>query len=113
MAMWSEYFPKGQVVGVDKSLKEYEGFHDELKKAGAFQNDNVSVFQRDLTEKASVQHLLKQFAKHTPFQIILDDALHKAQVQFNNFRSFWPLLVALPFRSKICRTRTRSFTPKN
>lgn len=82
LAMWSDYLPNGHIVGIDIDLEPYRENEDGLKKHGAFKNDNVSVIEQDVT-KNSFGDVVKSIKN---MDIIIDDALHQAEAQYNNFK---------------------------
>ncbi len=86
IAMWSEYFPNGQIHGIDISLGPFNREKRELEKAGAFKNNNVKLYEMDLKSEE-----FKEFCKTCPeFDFVIDDALHQAKQQFINFQLLFP-----------------------
>jgi hypothetical protein len=81
LAMWSDYFSKANIYGIDIRLKNYYDNQKDLMKHGAFKNNNVKVIEADVTSE-NFKELLEELPM---FDIIIDDALHKAHIQFNNF----------------------------
>jgi len=70
LVMWSDYFPNGHIYGIDISLKRYNESIDTLKRHGAFKNNNISVFEQDITSDD-----FKDFLNTLPdFDVIVDDA---------------------------------------
>jgi len=88
LAMWSDYFAKGQVYGIDINLGRYHRTRPELEEMGAFTNQNVAVVETDLTQLDTFQVVENQLPDQ--FEIIIDDALHQPKAQFNNFKLLFP-----------------------
>lgn len=81
LAMWSDYFPRGHIYGIDLDLKLFTDHERDLRKHGAFRNTNIHVFEQDVTSDQ-----FKDFIKTIPMMdVIIDDALHKPETQANNF----------------------------
>ncbi|AYV83769.1 MAG: hypothetical protein Hyperionvirus11_42 [Hyperionvirus sp.] len=88
LAMWSDYFPNGLIYGIDSDLKPFHANEKDLRKHGAFANENVKVIERDLLDGT-----FKELILELPlFDIIIDDALHIPKVQFENFLQLFPRL---------------------
>lgn len=81
LAMWCDYFPNGMIYGVDNDLKCYTENLSKLKKLGAFSKNNVDVYEEDITTE-NFQKLVQVWPK---FDIIIDDANHNPDIQYNNF----------------------------
>jgi hypothetical protein len=100
LAMWSDYFPKGQIYGIDINLVRYRKYgKPELVAIGAFENDNVQAFECDVTEDNAFNKLFKetkelQDSDNNPieFDVIIDDANHNPTPQFTNFISLFSRL---------------------
>lgn len=89
IAMWSDYFPNGQIHGLDVSLGPFERNQPTLLELGAFKNKNVIIHECDLRGTK----FKEEFVKTCPtFDIIIDDAIHESRDQFNNFMSLFPKL---------------------
>jgi hypothetical protein len=81
LAMWSDYFVNGTIHGIDINLKYYYENLSKLTNLGAFANNNIKVFKQDITSES-----FKELLANLPnFDIIIDDANHNPNVQFNNF----------------------------
>lgn len=88
LAMWAEYFSKGHIYGVDINLSIYRGAESELRRLGAFDNENITTYESDVTEP-EFQELISGLPA---FDIIIDDALHNPQPQLDNFLLLFPRL---------------------
>lgn len=82
LAMWTEYFSNGKIYGIDISLKRFNEEEQTLKKYGAFVNNNITVIEQDITNE-SFTLIIKTLPN---FDIIIDDALHRSDVQYNNLK---------------------------
>jgi predicted O-methyltransferase YrrM len=88
LAMWSDYFPKSMIYGIDLKLDLFSNHKKDLVKLGAFKNDNIQVLEQDLTD----EDFKKNIDKLPNFDIIIDDALHRPETQYNNFLVLFPRL---------------------
>lgn len=93
LAMWSEYFPFGRVVGIDKDLSTFitSGYHL-LGNHGAFRQNNVRVVQANASD-VSVLDALKGMGmrlEHGWADVIVDDANHWARDQIARFEILFP-----------------------
>jgi len=79
LAMWCDYFPNSMIHGIDINLSYFN--EQKLRKLGAFSKDNFKLIQVDITSKDFID--IVQSLNN--FNIIIDDANHKADVQYNNF----------------------------
>lgn len=84
LAMWNDYFKKGNIYGIDINTKEFDLFKKELKKIGAFKNKDVIVEEGNSTNQI--------LFKDIKFDIILDDGCHKIDSQMKTFNNYFPLL---------------------
>ena len=82
LAMWADYFVNGMIYGIDISLKRFYENEQELKKHGAFTNNNVKVIEQDITSN-NFNIIINELPN---FDIIIDDALHRSDVQYNNLK---------------------------
>ncbi|CAE7246972.1 elmMII, partial [Symbiodinium natans] len=92
LAMWSEYFPHGTVVGMDKNLLT---FHMKgrpvLSAHGAFTRGNVYVMQANASDQSGFDALGEVGFKD--FDVIVDDANHWAKDQIARFELYFPSLL--------------------
>lgn len=89
LAMWSDYFPKGQIFGVDVCLSRFNKSKEGLEKLGAFKNGNVQVYEEDVTKLEEFSKLIESLPF---FDVVIDDALHQSKAQYNNFLILFPRL---------------------
>eukprot|EP00928_Gymnodinium_smaydae_P030585 TRINITY_DN22704_c0_g1_i1.p1 TRINITY_DN22704_c0_g1~~TRINITY_DN22704_c0_g1_i1.p1 ORF type:complete len:218 (-),score=25.70 TRINITY_DN22704_c0_g1_i1:720-1373(-) len=90
LAMWSEYFPFGTIVGVDRGLTKFEGLYPTLKRNGAYSHNNVHTILANATDPALLRELAARgFANHFA-DVIVDDANHWAHDQLRRFEMLFP-----------------------
>src|ERR1700744_48365 len=90
LAMWSDYFTSGHIYGLDIDLKPFHDNEQSLKKHGAFKNNNINILEYDITKDT-----FKEFIDELPnFNIIIDDALHIPETQYNNFMLLFPKIIS-------------------
>lgn len=90
IAMWSDYFAKGEIVGVDIALDQVD--HKTLGTLGAFQNKNVTWIQQDVRDAKGMEKKFRKSTKVAQYTIIIDDALHTTEQQWKNFNLLFPCL---------------------
>ncbi len=85
LAMWCDYFEKGNIYGIDINLKEFELFKPELyKNYNAFVNNDVKqIFEMNCSVN------LTKFNELPMFDIILDDGAHDYNSQYNTIKNIW------------------------
>jgi hypothetical protein len=90
LAMWSELFPEGQILGYDIDLGHFESTEPDLRSRGAFQNSNPELHEFDqlLGHPENVARTLNG----RKLDIVIDDGLHNEQSIRNTWRCFSPLL---------------------
>lgn len=62
LQMWRDYFPKGQIVGVDIERKDLD------------LGDRIAIEQGDITDRRVVARLAETYG---PFDIVIDDGSHR------------------------------------
>jgi len=74
--MWAEYFPKGEIYGIDlfvrKHLHEIPRVHLEVC---------------DQTDREQLENYGK---KNGPFDVVIDDGCHHSEWTIQSFEVFWP-----------------------
>lgn len=75
LAMWRDYFPNGEIHGVDLDCERCDGV------AG------VTLHKFDVSDRRLLEELT---AKHGPWDIIVDDASHTMKHQQRTFDIMWP-----------------------
>jgi SAM-dependent methyltransferase len=79
IALWRDYFPQGTIVGIDYNLSRLRPEHDLGERVHLFQGDQADT---DFLSRVALQ------TAADGFDIIIDDASHKAQPTRT---SFWHL----------------------
>mmetsp|Transcript_34283 Transcript_34283/g.105344 ORF Transcript_34283/g.105344 Transcript_34283/m.105344 type:complete len:325 (+) Transcript_34283:78-1052(+) len=78
LAVWSEFFRRGTVVGLDINLTPATRYRPVLAGLGAWQNGNVELLQADTTDSAQFRAFVSMhsdvFGKG--FDVIIDDGCH-------------------------------------
>jgi hypothetical protein len=77
LAMWSELFPNGTVVGLDVDLSHVEENMPFLRSRGAFRNANVECFPFD--QLADGAERFAKILSGRTIDILIDDGLHSDQ----------------------------------
>jgi len=91
IAMWSDYFKNGHIVGVDINLSRYNKNKNNLEKLGAFTNNNYTVLELNIKEESFMEYIN---GLNYQFHIIIDDALHQPKQQFVNFVNLFSSLAS-------------------
>lgn len=86
LAMWCDYFPNGMIYGVDINLSSYHVNEPILRKHGAFGKNNVAVIETNINQ------ISEKLSDIPNFDIIIDDASHKASDQFTAFITLFPIV---------------------
>lgn len=90
LAMWSEYFPYGTIVGMDKNLATFNTRGRPVLTAhGAFTRGNVYVMQANASDESGL-HALAEVGFKDGFDVIVDDANHWAKDQIARFELYFP-----------------------
>jgi len=90
MAMWSDYFPRGQIIGLDICL-DYLDEQMLRDKYGAFQNNNVKFLEGDSTledQEVIAKFGLVPYEAETGrggYQVIIDDGDHHWESQMQTW----------------------------
>ena len=90
LAIWSDLFPNGKIVGLDLDPSHFHGNVQKLRERGAFSSNNVSVYEFDQVEHGS-DNLEKIFEKSL-IDVVIDDGMHTRHAIKNTFESMRPFL---------------------
>lgn len=90
VAMWSDLFPNGRVIGLDIDLGHIRGNLDSLKARGAFRNNNLDLHEFDQLEDN--RDLLRDILGGDKINIYIDDGLHTDAAVLKSLRSVRPHL---------------------
>ncbi len=90
VAIWSELFPDGRILGLDIDLSHIRQNIDNLKRKGAFINDNLELYEFDQFEDN--QNLLKRILANDKIDICIDDGVHCDKAVLSTIKSVTPSL---------------------
>lgn len=80
LALWSEYFPLGRVVGVDKDLSTFlRRGRPLLERHGALTRGNVHVLEANATDASVLDALAVAGFRGAFADVVVDDANHWAK----------------------------------
>lgn len=90
LAIWSDLFPNGRVIGLDIDLSNFNNNKNNLLKMGAFKNNNVEVYEFDqfLDNKEYINKILG----NDKVSIVIDDGMHIDQTILQSLKDFQPFL---------------------
>lgn len=94
--MWNEYFPNGNIVGMDNNLNQVNK-DAKLGVEGGGWHDNVAEFGDIELHHGDQGHgpdLLRAIDGKPPFDIMIDDGSHRDDHQQNTFGVLFPYLKA-------------------
>ena len=91
LAILSEIFPHSTIYGFDIQLISFNSNKDELKKKGAFKNNNIKLLKCDTTNSNSKNKIKKTFKKEK-LDIVIDDGCHSNKCILNTFENIFPYL---------------------
>jgi demethylmacrocin O-methyltransferase len=77
LRMWSWFFPRAQVVGLDLEDKSH------------IRRKRIHIYQGDQSDEALLRRIN---AEHGPFQVVIDDGSHRPEHVRQSFRVLFPLL---------------------
>lgn len=90
LAIWSELFPNSRIIGLDIDLGNIERNMKNLKKRGAFKNDNLELYTFD--QFKDNKDLLKKVLKGDKIDILIDDGVHSNETIIKTIDSSLPHL---------------------
>lgn len=91
LAMWSEYFPFGTILGIDKNIGTFENIGRAwLQELGALNRGNVVVLQANATDLTVLDKLRDINITDVFADVVVDDANHWARDQIARFEIFFP-----------------------
>lgn len=93
LAILSEIFPQSTIYGFDIQLISFNSNKDELKKKGAFKNNNIKLFKCDTTNSNYKNKIkIKKTFKKKKLDIVIDDGCHSNKCILNTFKNIFPYL---------------------
>ncbi len=90
LAIWSELFPNGRIIGLDIDLSHIHKNMENIKSLGAFQNNNIELYEFD--QFNDNREKLDNILKGDKIDIIIDDGLHWNETIINTIKSVKPFL---------------------
>jgi len=90
VAIWSELFPRGRIIGLDIDLNHIKQNMDNLKKKGVFANNNLELYEFDQFQDN--QNLLGRILKNDEIDICIDDGVHLDEAILSTIKSVRPYL---------------------
>jgi hypothetical protein len=94
LAIWSDLFGNGRIVGLDIDVSHFRENLGRLKGLGAFTHDNVTTHEFD--QYRDNAELLRQLLGGRKIDVMIDDGKHDDEPILTTFRSVLPHL-ANPF----------------
>jgi len=91
LAVWSDVFPKGRIIGIDIALEPYHERLPKLKRLGAFSNNNVEVYELDST-KPETGARLKSILGEDTVDIFIDDGCHLTECILSTLANLLPVM---------------------
>ena len=85
LAIWSDLFPQGRIVGLDIDLGHFNSHYDKLISRGAFSNGYPELYEYD--SYVDNRTFLANILKGDAIDIFIDDASHSNESILTNFRS--------------------------
>lgn len=90
LAIWSDLYKNGRIIGFDIDLSHvYENMKN-LKQKGAFSNNTIELYDFDQYEDN--RNLLQEILNGEKFDVIIDDGIHTDEPIINTINSFMPFL---------------------
>jgi hypothetical protein len=90
LAIWSELFPNGRIIGLDIDLSHIHENMENIKSLGAFQNNNIELYEFD--QFNDNREKLTNILNGDKIDIIIDDGLHWNETIINTINSVKPFL---------------------
>jgi hypothetical protein len=90
VAIWSELFPNGRIIGLDIDLTHIKQNMDNLKRKGAFANNNLELYEFDQFQDN--RELLTIILKNDKIDICIDDGCHFDEAILSTIKSVKPYL---------------------
>jgi hypothetical protein len=92
LAIWSDLFPHGQVIGLDIDPSHFKENEPTLRRLGAFPTNNVSVYSFDQFD--CDPQTFSQILRGKQIDLIIDDAFHSDQAIANTIKAATPHLAS-------------------
>ena len=94
IAVWSDWFWRGRVVGLDVNLAPAAAYRDHLRRRGAFQNGNVQLIETDTTTRATFAATVSAHPDvfDAGVDVVIDDSCHTTNCILATFDNVIPYL---------------------
>jgi len=90
LAIWSDLFPRARIIGLDIDLGHINENMDNLKKLGAFRNNQPELYEYDQLMENS--EYIGKILKDEKINICIDDGFHSSESIINTLKSVFPYL---------------------
>jgi hypothetical protein len=90
LAIWSDLFQEGQVIGLDIDLSHFKDSKSKLIKSGAFSTNNVEVHEFD--QFTCTPETFDKILNGRKVDIYIDDGFHTDETILNTFKAIRPHL---------------------
>jgi hypothetical protein len=90
LAIWSDLFPTGRIIGLDIDLSNFRKNEQTLRRAGAFAANNVEVHEFD--QFVCDAEIVANILKGDQIDVFIDDGYHSNEAQTNTFKAVLPHL---------------------
>lgn len=90
LAIWSDLFEGGRIIGLDIDLSHIKNNMENLRERGAFKDDNMEIHEFDQYGQNTTY--LKRILKGDEVHICIDDGLHKNDAIISAMKSIKPFL---------------------
>jgi len=90
LAIWAELFDDARVLGFDIDLSHIHANMDDLRRRGAFKNNNVELYEFD--QYKDNRALLEGLLRGDRFDVVIDDGVHYDQPVIATLESCMPFL---------------------
>jgi hypothetical protein len=90
LAIWSDLFPSGRVIGLDIDLSHFRDNEQNLRRANAYTANNVEVHEFD--QFACNSDDLARILQGDRIDIFIDDGLHRSEPIKNTLKAVMPHL---------------------
>lgn len=85
LAIWSDLFPSGQIIGLDIDLSNFHRYEPTLRHLGAFVSNNVSVSEFD--QFTCTSNTFSKLLDKKKIDIFIDDGLHSDETILRTLRA--------------------------
>jgi hypothetical protein len=90
LAIWSDLFPDGRIIGLDIDLSHFRSSEGSLKRSGAFASNNVEAHEFD--QFTCTEATLGSILRGASIDVFIDDGFHAEEPVLNTFKAVLPHL---------------------